>query len=281
MPAPKELDPTTSIAALYGNKVRKLRLRAGWTQRELGEKVFVTHSRIAKIELGIESLPRQLSDALDEVLGADGDLCDLWWHIGYAPPHVNWFQPFFEAEAEATRMHKFCQLIPGLAQTEEFMRALFQSGSIYSGLDLETKVAVRLGRQALLDAANPPWLWIILDQAVLYRVMGGPGVMRRQLAHLLALTERPRVHVQVLPYEAPEPIAMGGSMTILTLPAGGDLVYLEGIRSGVLIREPEEAAKFSFVYDRMQANALSPSASADLIYKVMEEHYSCAPSDPA
>ncbi|MEU2855132.1 helix-turn-helix transcriptional regulator [Streptomyces syringium] len=280
MPAPKELDPTTSIAALYGNKVRKLRLRAGWTQRELGEKVHVTHSRIAKIELGTESPPRQLSNALDEALGADGDLCDLWPHIGHTPMFPYWSGQFFKYEAKATRIHTFSQMVPGVAQTEEFMRALFGAWQYDTVSDLEEKVSIRLGRQARLDAPNPPWLWIILDEAVLYRVVGGHAVMGRQLAHLLALTERPRVHVQVLPYESAEPITMGGSMTILTLPTRDEVMYLEGIRSGGIVEEPEDVAKYMAAYDRMQASALSPAASAALIRKTMEEHYPCTPSDP-
>lgn len=280
MPAPKELDPTTSLAALYGKKVRKLRIRAGWTQRELGEKVHVTHSRIAKIELGAESLPRQLSNALDEVLGADGDLCDLWEHIGYVPPYPKWSQQFIECEAKATRMYKFSQLIPGLTQTEEYLRALFQAGEIYGEGSLEAKVSTRLGRQATLDRPEPPWLWIVLDEAALYRVIGSREVMRGQLRHLLTLTERPRIHVQVLPFDNTEPAAVTGSLTLLTLPKGDEVAYTEGIRAGALIEEPEEVAKYATVYDRVQANALSPAASVDLISTVMEEKYPCSPLAP-
>ncbi|MEV4870644.1 helix-turn-helix transcriptional regulator [Streptomyces syringium] len=280
MPAPKELDPTTSIAALYGKKVRKLRIRAGWTQRELGQKVFVSHSRIAKIELGTESLPRQLSDALDEVLGADGDLSDLWEHIGYTPPFMTWAHQFFEYEAQATKMHKFSQMFPGLTQTEEYMRALFGAWAYRDPSDLEEKVSIRLGRQALLDAPTPPWLWIILDQAVLYRVVGSHGVVGRQLAHLLTLGERPCIHLQILPYESAEPLTMGGSMTILKLPDGSEVMYVEGIRSGAIVREPEDVARYTAAYDRMQADALSPASSAEFIRKAMEEHFSCAPPDP-
>ncbi|WP_370420146.1 Scr1 family TA system antitoxin-like transcriptional regulator [Streptomyces sp. QH1-20] len=281
MPAPKELDPSTSIAALYGNKVRKLRLRAGWTQRELGEKVHVTHSRIAKIELGTESPPKQLSDALDEVLGADGDLRDLWPHIGCTPSFMSRALQFFEYEAQATKMYKFSQMIPGLVQTEEYMRALFGAWFCDTPAELEEKVSIRLGRQARLDEPAPPWLWIILDQAVLYRVVGSHGLMGRQLAHLLALTERPHVHLQILPYETPELSTTGGSMTILKLPNGSEVMYVEGIGSGGIIRDPEDVGKYTASYDRMQANALSPAASTDLTRKAMEEHFSCSPSHPA
>ncbi|MFD0383358.1 Scr1 family TA system antitoxin-like transcriptional regulator [Streptomyces stramineus] len=209
MPGQKKLQPGLSLAALYGKKVRKLRTQAGWTQRELGGKVYVSHSRIARIELGTESLPRQLSDALDKVLGADGDLSDLWEHIGYPLRFPSWSTPFFEAETKATRMHKFSHMMPGLTQTEGYMRALFGPYDIYSGLTTEEKVSTRLGRQAILDSATPPWLWIILDEAVLYRIVGGQEVMRGQLTQLLALTERPRFHLQILPYASSEPCTVG------------------------------------------------------------------------
>ncbi|MFI1254665.1 Scr1 family TA system antitoxin-like transcriptional regulator [Streptomyces netropsis] len=281
MPAPKELDPSTSLAALYGKKVRKLRLRAGWTQRELGEKVHVTHSRIAKIELGTESLPRQLSNALDEVLGADGDLCDLWEHMGYVPPYPAFSRRFVEYEAKAKKMYKFSQLIPGLAQTEEYVRGIFESGAISGEVkSLEEKVSARLARQALLDGPAPPWLWIVLDEGALHRIVGGHGVMRRQLERLLTLAERPRINVQVLLYRDTVPAVMGGSLTLLTLPNRREVLYTEGIRSGGINEEPEDVAKYSALYDRIQANALSPDATAELIRKVMEEQYPCTPSDP-
>ncbi|GAA0490667.1 helix-turn-helix transcriptional regulator [Streptomyces sp. NPDC046215] len=273
MPGQKKLQPGLSLAALYGKKVRKLRTQAGWTQRELGGKVYVSHSRIARIELGTESLPRQLSDALDKVLGADGDLSDLWEHIGYPLRFPSWSTPFFEAETKATRMHKFSHMMPGLTQTEGYMRALFGPYDIYSGLTTEEKVSTRLGRQAILDSATPPWLWIILDEAVLYRIVGGQEVMRGQLTQLLALTERPRFHLQILPYASSEPCTVGGSMTLLTLPHKGQLLYLDGIGAGGLIDDPEKIEMYACAYDRMQANALAPVPTKEYIRKVMEERY--------
>jgi transcriptional regulator with XRE-family HTH domain len=77
MPAPKSLDPSASLAALYGAKLRKLRVRAGMTQRQLGDKIPVAHSRIAQFELGNETPPADLNAILDTLLDADGDLVDL------------------------------------------------------------------------------------------------------------------------------------------------------------------------------------------------------------
>lgn len=154
MPAPKELDPSASLAALYGTKVRKLRMRAGWTQRELGDRIPVAHSRIAQFELGNETPPEDVNGKLDVLLGADGDLVDLWVHARRTP-FPDWAQMFMTYEAKSRMMRKFSQIIPGLAQTEAYARAVLQAGQIYDDGDPEAKVRARLERQAVLQRADP------------------------------------------------------------------------------------------------------------------------------
>ncbi len=237
MPAPKELDPSSSLAALYGAKLRKLRSRAGWTQRELGDKVPVAHSRIAQFELGNETPPRDVSAKLDELLGADGDLTDLWEHVRRTP-FPDWARAFVAYESRAKRMRKFSQMIPGLAQTEAYARAVLRSGQIYDDGDPEVKVAARLDRQAILERPDPPWVWMVLDEAVLHRVVGSRSVMREQLARLRPWRADLACHMQILPFENADPAAMGRSSTLLLLPDGHEVAYEEGIISGRSSRNP-------------------------------------------
>ncbi|MEU9011378.1 helix-turn-helix transcriptional regulator [Streptomyces sp. NPDC048479] len=283
MPAPKELDPSASLAALYGTKLRKLRVRAGWTQRELGGKVPIAHSRIAQFELGNETPPEDIDRKLDALLGADCDLTDLWGHIKRTP-FPDWVRKFVSYESNATAMHKYlAHSVPGLLQTESYARAMLEVGQVYSygvAPDLEEKLTARMQRQTILDGATPPWLWVVLDEAVVHRLVGGRQVMRDQLEHVLAMTERPRITVQVLPYDRGEHPAMGGSVTLLTLSGGSQVVYLEGINSGTLVEAPGEVERYAVAYDLLQANALPPDVSADFIRKVMEDRYPCLPPDP-
>ncbi|WP_229920713.1 helix-turn-helix domain-containing protein, partial [Streptomyces avidinii] len=97
MPAPKELDPSASLAALYGAKLRKLRIRAGLTQRQLGDKIPIAHSRIAQFELGNEVPPEDVNGKLDVLLDADGDLIDLWGHIKRTP-YPDWARRYMNLE---------------------------------------------------------------------------------------------------------------------------------------------------------------------------------------
>ena len=41
--------------------------------------------------------------------------------------------------------------------------------------ELDEAVAARMGRQRILDREHPPELWVIVDEAVLRRPVGGSG----------------------------------------------------------------------------------------------------------
>ncbi|MFG2192478.1 Scr1 family TA system antitoxin-like transcriptional regulator [Streptomyces sp. NPDC048639] len=273
----KELDPSVSVAHLLGAKVRRLRETAALTQRELGDRVFVSHTRIAKIELATDPPGAKLTDQLDEALNAGGALIELWPHMTHSP-YPDFSRRFMELQGNATVIHEWTQVVPGLFQTERYARAMLRAGQVYGDWDLEESVAARLDRQAILGADSPPWIWTILDEAALYRAVGNHEVMAEQLDHLIHVGRSERVTVRICPRDRVDPAAMSGSMTLLTLQDGTRVVYLEGIKSGALSEEPDDVARHSVVYDRLGANALSPAASTDLIRTVMKEHYACAPN---
>ncbi|WP_405561303.1 Scr1 family TA system antitoxin-like transcriptional regulator [Streptomyces sp. NBC_01180] len=273
MPAPKELDPSASLAALYGTKLRKLRTRAGWTQRELGDRIPIAHSRIAQFELGNETPPEDVNRKLDALLGADGDLVDLWIHARRTP-FPDWVQTFVAYEAKAIKMLKYmAHAVPGLLQTEAYARALLRiSRPRDTDAEIEGLVAARRERQAILGGSAPPLLWCILDESVIRRPVGGRPGMRKQLAHLLHMARTPHVVLQVLPFGQGEHPVMGGSLTLLSFERGPDVAYTESSHSGELLEAPEEVAEYALAYDLLQAKALPPDESLVVIRSVMEEY---------
>ncbi|QKW06710.1 helix-turn-helix transcriptional regulator [Streptomyces sp. NA04227] len=267
-----------SVAHLLGAKVRKLREAAGLTQKDLGDCVHVSHTRIAKIELATDPPGQTLTADLDEGLNGGGSLVELWPHIAQSP-YPNFSQKYIELQAKASVIHQFTQEVPGLLQTPRYATAQLKAGQVYGDWDLEATVAARLDRQVILARETPPWMWVILDEAALYRQVGGPDVMSEQLEHLCKLSAEDRMTIRVCPRKKVDPAAMSGSMTILTMPDGTRVAYLEGINSGSLSDTPDDVTRHAVVYDRLQANALTPEASLALISKVVEEEYSCPPSD--
>ncbi|MFH9136184.1 Scr1 family TA system antitoxin-like transcriptional regulator [Streptomyces sp. NPDC017524] len=266
------------MAALFGSRVRKLRTAAGLTQTDVGALTHVVGSRIAQIERATGAKPTlELTRALDRELVADELLIDLWPYV-YREAFPNWSQAVITYSARARVMRQYAaHVVPGLLQTPAYAKALLSaSRSLRDDEHLEERLAARLGRQTRLTGPDRPELWIILDEAVLRRPVGGSTVMRDQLEHLLRLAEEPNITVQVLPFDQGEHDAMGGSLTLLVTPDGSHVAYTEGAHYGQLTEEPDEVERFELTYDDLRAMALPPLASLDLIRSVLEADYRAA-----
>lgn len=266
------------MAALFGSRVRKLRTAAGLTQTDVGALTHVVGSRIAQIERATGTKPTlELARALDKELVADDLLVDLWPYV-YREAFPDWSQAFIAYSARAAVIREYAaHVVPGLLQTPEYAKALLSaSRSLRDDEHLEERLAARLGRQTRLTAPDRPELWIILDEAVLRRPVGGSSVMRSQLEHLLRMAEEPNITIQVLPFDQGEHDAMGGSLTLLVMPDGSHVAYTEGAHHGQLTEEPDEVERFELTYDDLRAMALPPLASLDLIRSVLEADYRAA-----
>jgi transcriptional regulator with XRE-family HTH domain len=263
------------MAELFGRRVTRLRKGKGWTQVELGRRVRVHATRINQVERCTGHKPTlDLARDLDRELDADDLLVELWPHV-YREAFPNWSRAYIEAEARAVEIAAYMgHTVHGLLQTPDYARATLRVGrSLKSVEQLDERVDVRLARQDRLVLPDPPKLWVILDEAVLLRPVGGVKVMRAQLARLLEAAEEPHISVQVLPFSIGEHAAMGGSLNLLTLPDNSTVAYTEGADFGQLIGEPEEVKPFVVNYDLLRAEALSTGKSLGMIRSVMEGSY--------
>ncbi|WP_030543816.1 helix-turn-helix transcriptional regulator [Streptomyces albus] len=263
------------MAALFGSRVRRLRTAAGLTQAELGRRTHVVSTRITQIERASGAKPTlELARALDAVLGADNLLVDLWPYV-YREAFPDWSRAFVAYSERAVSIRQYAaHVVPGLFQTEEYARAVLSLDALLDGEEqLEERVTARMGRQERLGSPNRPELWAILDEAVLRRPIGGPTVMREQLERLLDTASERHTTLQVLPFDQGGHEAMGGSLTILTLPDGSEAAYTEGSDYGRLIEEPTNVSRYKLIYDRLRAAALPPLMSLDMIRSAMEGNY--------
>jgi len=190
-----------------------------------------------------------------------------------ARAYPSWFWDFLDKEREATVIKEFEALaIPGLFQTEDYAHALFRACKL--GVDDEEigkHVAGRLERQQILTRARPPMMWVVLDEAMIRRPVGGPQVMYDQLAHFTEVAGRPRVVLQIMPFSAGGHAGLMGAFMLLTLGSGQEVAYTESAGSSQLIERPEDVEPFVLAFDTLRAQALSPDASIDLIDQVMKD----------
>ncbi|MBT3152258.1 helix-turn-helix domain-containing protein [Streptomyces sp. CHD11] len=263
------------MAALFGARVRRLRTAAGLTQAELGAKTHVVSTRITQIERASGAKPTlELARALDAVLGAEDLLVELWPYV-YREAFPDWSRKFMEYSERAVVIREYAaHVVPGLLQTEDYARVVLGLDALLDDEEqLEERVAARLGRQDRFGPPNRPELCVILDESVLRRPIGGHAVMRKQLARLLDAAEGHHITVQVLPFDQGGHEAMGGSLTVLSLPDGSEVAYTEGSDYGQLIEEPVNVSRYKLIYDRLRAAALPPLMSLDMIRSTMEGNY--------
>ncbi|MCP3756194.1 helix-turn-helix transcriptional regulator [Streptomyces sp. TBY4] len=270
----RALDPSASPLDYYAYELCRLREAAGLKQQQLGDIIYCTGSLIGMIENRKRVPTRDFSERLDAALGTDGHFSRLVGLVLRSQlPH--WFQAYAEMEARAAFISTYqAQLVYGLLQTPRYARAVLATGLPD---DLDDLVAARLERQRLLDRVRPPMAWVVLDEAALYRPIGGRDVMREQLDHLLSFRGRRWVRIQVLPFSAGEHASLIGSFTAMRFDGDPDIVYSEDLISGRMTANPDTVKEAALRYAHLQAAALSVEESAALIIRVMEERYGHQP----
>jgi Domain of unknown function (DUF5753) len=163
-------------------------------------------------------------------------------------------------------------VVPGLLQTEEYARALITAWQPGDGADLvEQQVAARMNRQGLFQRESPPLLWAVIGETVLTCPVGGPQVLRGQLARLLEAARLPKVIIQVVPLAAGAHPGLEGPLEIIARADTADSCYLEVQGIGQIIDRSEDVARYSLIFDMLRAIALSPEASRELIAERMKD----------
>ncbi|MEG8275680.1 helix-turn-helix domain-containing protein [Streptomyces sp. AHA2] len=264
------LDPGASPFDYYGYELRRHREAAGLTQRQLGDIVNYTGSLVGQIETARKVPTPEFSERADAALGADG-LSSRLVELVLRSRLPAWFQQVAELEMRATEICSFqTHMVLGLLQSRGYAQAVL--GAL-DKTDLEDRTAVRLARQRVFEKREPPIFWAVLSEAALQLEIGGPEVMREQLAHLLSFEDDPRINIQVLPLSVGAHAGLQGSFDVYRFTSDPTIVYTEGYGSGHPTANPDTVRECSLRYDHLRAAALSLNDTAELIRRVMEERY--------
>ncbi|WP_433450021.1 helix-turn-helix domain-containing protein [Streptomyces sp. CA-142005] len=264
------LDPSASPLDYYGFELRRFREAAGLTQKQLGDIINYTGSMVGQVETARKLPTLDFSQRADAALCTGGLLTRLHPLVMRSQLPA-WFQQVAELEVRAAEICTFQMgMIHGLLQTPEYVRAVL--GAL-DDTDLDDRTAVRLARQRIFDKEEPPVFWVVLSEAALKQEIGGPEIMRGQLAHLLTFENNPRINIQVLPFSAGAHAGLTGSFTTFRFAGDPTIVYTEGYGSGHPTANPDTVKDCSLRYDHLRAAALSIKDSAGLIREVMEDRY--------
>jgi transcriptional regulator with XRE-family HTH domain len=275
------------VRMILGTQLRRLREAADVTPEEAAWHLRASRSKISRLENGRTRFKdRDVSDLLELYGVTDPQVtagmlelatqanAQSWW-TKYGDILPSWFEPYLGLEASATRIRTFdLQFVNGLVQTEAYARAVTMIGSRRAAqAEVDRRVGVRMRRQELLTAANPPRVWAILDEAAIRRPVGGSEVMRGQLSRLIEVTRLPNVTLQVVPFRAGAHDGAGGSFTVLRFgePDVSDVVYIEQLTGAQYLEKRADVDHYLDVLNRLSATALSPAHTIGFLTEAIRE----------
>jgi transcriptional regulator with XRE-family HTH domain len=265
-------------------ELRRLRARSGHSCATVGAALGISASKISRIEtnriglqadevaalLGFYQVAKPVREELLELVRRAAE--PGWWQVqGSRLPEL--WQELNDFERAATAITNYEPLlIPGLLQTADYAGALIAAANpALSEDEVESRVALRTTRQALLGRPRPPRLLVLIEECVLRRVVGDAGLMRRQVRHLEDAATRPNVTVQVVPTAAGAHPGLEGPFAILEFGRDPTLVYLENRQGSVILEEDGDIDRARIALRHLQQIALSPEDSLALLAEVARE----------
>ena len=270
------------------SELRRARTMAGFTQKDVADAMDWSPSKLIRIEAGsvkisITDLKALLqfyqiedSEKIERFVSLARASKDqrAWWNA-YREATTQQYLTFLGFESSASVIYMFQPLlVPGLLQDEDYTRAVLKAyGGSVPDKRVEELIELRMRRQELLDRQDPPEMYVIVDEAVLHRWVGGRTVMRHQLNRLKDEAARSNLTLDVVPFSAGEHPGMKGPFTILEFAddRDEDVLFLENPRGDTISRdELEEIKPYHDAFVHLRELAATEDAEA-LIDKALKE----------
>ncbi|MFJ6841821.1 helix-turn-helix domain-containing protein [Streptomyces griseoluteus] len=277
----------TVLRMVLGRRLQERRQEAGVSLEEAARALRVTALTIRRLEKAEVALKPLYVEKLLETYGAGSQEREEfvafaeranepgWWHA-YRDVVPGWFSAYVSLETGAKTLRTYePHYVTGLLQTHAYARAVLAGGFPNEGdEDLARRVDLRLRRSALLERADSPTLWVVMEEAVLHRVVGGPEVMREQIDRLLEFSELPHVSVDVVPFTAGAHVGACAPFTYFRFeePELPDIVYSEILSGAMYLDQRSDVVAHLEAHNRM--SLLSSDAQSRALLNRMRKEYS-------
>ncbi|WP_436774845.1 helix-turn-helix domain-containing protein [Yinghuangia sp. YIM S09857] len=266
----REPDPSDSLRT-FGAVVQALREHAALSRVEFGERVRFSKHTVASVELGRRMPDAAFVERAEEATGNTGALRNAAKHLRRGKPGLAaWFRRWAALERSAVSLCTYeCRLVPGLLQTEAYTRAVFEGAPpLLTEAQLEAQLTARSERRKLLyDRQHVPFSFIV-EEAVFWCAFDDTELRRELFDHVLALSERRNVTLQIVPLGSRLHACLDGPVQLLETPLGRRLAYSEGQQNGRLIADVKEVHLLQLRYDTLRSQALNPIETRGLLERL-------------
>lgn len=269
-----------------GSELRRLREEAKLKHEDAMTHLGCSQGKISQIERGRTGIKKLELQGLLDFYKVDPTTADELLELRTQASRRTWWQEFstalpegfgtyvdLESEASSAQVHENL-LIPGILQTEDYMRSLVASNlPECTSAEIDHLVALRLARrQAITRAEAPLQLWIVLDEAALQRPVGGCSVMRTQLDYLVEACHSPTHSIQVLPFNTGAYAGMRGAFSVFEFPhpADPEVVYVDCPAGNIYLEEAWQIREHKRQFSHLQVAALDQPSTVRLIQRTMK-----------
>ncbi|MFH8581297.1 helix-turn-helix domain-containing protein [Streptomyces zaomyceticus] len=268
---PKGTEPETSESLkAFGEVVRAFRRRAGLTQEQFAPPVGYSVPMIASIEQGRRLPSKEFVDRAEEVLDAFGVIRAAAKHLTRKAGLAKWFEGWAELEPLAVTLYTFeNRLVPGLLQTPSYARTLFEEQiPAMSDDKISSNLVTRVERASILTERPETIYSFIIEEHALRRQVTAREVMHAQLDHIIELSKRRNIDVQIMPQSRGYHAGLGGPLCLLETEENAWYAYSEGQGTGQLVSDPKVVSILQQRYARMRTQALSVEATVGLMREI-------------
>jgi transcriptional regulator with XRE-family HTH domain len=266
----------------FGDALRRLRLAAGLSGKQLAHQAGWTQSKVSRVETAKQSVSDADVVIYCRLTGAAGSVeTELRQELREIRVEAaSWKRQLrtgnrarqeygrqIEHGAERIRLFEIA-LVPGLVQTAEYARHVFEAVADLhlSPRDVAESVELRMARQTVLFSPRTA-VEILCSEAALRHPIAPPRVMAAQLDRLLALAGMPTLRLAILPLDAQlTAVPLHGFVVI------DDLVLVETVNTEMTVAEPDDLARFQRLFDALLVAALEGAPARALLQRLIA-HY--------
>ncbi|MDQ2883269.1 MAG: helix-turn-helix domain-containing protein [Actinomycetota bacterium] len=267
-----------------GGALRRLRADAHETREETAFLLGCSPTKVTYLESGRNVIGKTELIVLLQHYGAEDKLQTLeelrqeagrrgWWSQ-YGLPE--WLAGYVGLEAEAVSLRCLeLENIPGLLQTDQYMRTLYTLAGRLSAKEVNRRVPARLKRQERLTGDNPLQMTAVVSQAALERCARDERVAGKQLALLIDRAKWPNVELRVLPFDRGLHAGTDGPFSLLSfrdeelLP---DVAYQEYAVGGHVIDDESVVSQLVRLFSELRSQSLDADESLAMIAQLAEHH---------
>jgi hypothetical protein len=283
----------TGKKILLGREIAYMISQAGSNQAQAAGFIETSPARMAGLIKGQGTISVGDLERLATKLGfTDGDYIEVlqdlrrdnhrrgFWTTGYRRAYAEDVRLLVTLEELAEELRTVdVEVMPGLVQCESYVRALHEHPDADKRdphcVTADDSVQARLARQKVLIRDDPPMYSTVISESALRRVYGSRRVMLEQLEHLMLLSQRPNIQIQVMPFDITPPrMSMAYQYVLLTVPSPGaagplHMAYVESEGSDIRYLDDKKAfAARDSAWRRLTATALSPADSVKFMADV-------------